>query len=293
MSDAAPLGLIAGEGELPHLVARNARAAGRTIICVALRGNADPNLAQLTDRFRWHGIARLGGWIRTLRRAGCREVVMVGRVRKSEMFAVPRWLQWLQYLPDLTSIKIWYFAIRDKRNDTLLAGVADEMQRKGLTLIDSTRYIPEALAEEGLLTPDGPRALASAPAALRDAARFGWPLIKQIAALDIGQSIAVKEREVIAVEAIEGTDNLIKRTGPLCPAGGWTLIKVAKPDQDMRFDVPTIGPNTIENLAQAGGSGLVVEAGKTIVLQREETLRLAGRLGVSVVGLRDSENVKE
>ncbi len=287
MSEPAPLGLIAGEGELPRLVARNARAAGRRIICVALRGNADPDLAGLTDRFRWHGIARLGGWIRTLRRAGCREVVMVGRVRKAEMFALPRWLQWLQYLPDLTSIKIWYFSIRDRRNDTLLAGIADEMQRKGLTLIDSTRYIPEALAEEGLLTPDGARPVTSAPPALRDAAAFGWPLIKQIAALDIGQALAVKEREVIAVEAIEGTDNLIKRTGPLCPAGGWTLIKVAKPDQDMRFDVPTIGPNTIENLHQAGGTGLVIEAGKTIVLQRDETLVLAKKLGVSVLAMRD------
>ena len=281
----APLGLIAGEGELPRLVARNARQAGRRIVCVALKGNADPDLAQLTDQLRWHGIARLGGWIRTLRAAGCQEVVMVGRVRKSEMFAGPRWLQWLQYLPDLTSIKVWYFSIRDKRNDTLLAGVADEMQRKGLTLIDSTQYIPEALAEEGLLTTSGAQPITNAPNFVRDAAQFGWPLIKKIAALDIGQALAVKEREVIAVEAIEGTDALIKRTAPLCPAGGWTLIKVAKPNQDMRFDVPTIGPNTVENLAQAGGRGLVIESGKTIVLQREETLQLAAKLGVAVVGL--------
>ncbi|RMF80696.1 MAG: DUF1009 domain-containing protein, partial [Planctomycetota bacterium] len=129
----APLGLVAGEGELPRLVARNVRAAGRQVAIVALRGSADPGLRELADWFWWRGVVRLGGWIRALRRVGCREVVMVGRVRKAEMFAGPRWLQWLQYLPDLTSIRVWYFHARDKRNDTLLRAVADEMQRRGLT----------------------------------------------------------------------------------------------------------------------------------------------------------------
>jgi hypothetical protein len=279
-----PLGLIAGQGELPLLVARNARAAGRRVVTVALRGNADPALQQLSDAFCWRGIVRLGGWIRFLRAAGCREVVMVGRVRKAEMFAGPRWRQWLQYLPDLTSIRVWYFATRDKRNDTLLAAVADEMARRGLTMIDSTRYIPEALAEPGLLTPEGAQSASQAPRRVQDDAEFAWPLIKEIARLDIGQSIAVKEREVIAVEAIEGTDKLIERAGQLCPQGGWTLVKVAKPNQDMRFDVPTIGPTTIEKLHAAGAAGVVVEAGRTIVLERDKTLALARRLGVAVVG---------
>lgn len=282
-----PLGLIAGEGELPLLVARNARGAGRRVCTVALRGHADRQLRELSDEFCWRGVAQLGRWIRALRRFGCDEVVMVGRVSKTGMFAGPRWLQWLQYLPDLTSIRVWYFATRDKRNDTLLGAVADEMKRRGLTMIDSTRYIPEALATEGWLTAGGVCPAAAAPAGVLADARFAWPLIKQIAALDIGQAIAVKEREVIAVEAIEGTDRLIERSGALCRQGGWTLVKVAKPDQDMRFDVPTVGPQTIENLHAARGAGLVVEAGKTILLEREKTLELARRYGVTVIALND------
>ena len=273
-----PLGLIAGEGELPRLVAAGARRAGRPIAIVALRGYARSSLRELADSFCWRGVARLGAWIRVLRRAGCREVIMVGRVRKSAMFAGPRWLQWLQYLPDLTSIRVWYLHARDKRNDSLLRAVADEMQRKGLTLIDSTRYCPEALAEQGVLAGGQPSKR------VLDDADFAWPLAKQIGALDIGQALAVKEREIIAVEAIEGTDALIERAGALCPAGGWTLVKVAKPDQDMRFDVPTIGPTTIENLHRHKAAGLVIEAGKTIVLEREKTLRLADRLRIVLIG---------
>jgi hypothetical protein len=123
-----------------------------------------------------------------------------------------------------------------------------------------------------------------APRRALDDAEFAWPLLKQIAGLDIGQSIAVKEREVIAVEAIEGTDKLIQRAGELCPQGGWTLVKVAKPEQDMRFDVPTIGPRTIENLHAAKAAGLVVEAGKTIILERERTLELAAKHRIAVIG---------
>jgi DUF1009 family protein len=279
-----PLGLIAGEGELPKLVARGARQAGRSVAIVGLRGCADPELRELADRFCWRGIVQLGRWIRALRRAGCREVIMAGRVRKSTMFAGPRWLQWLQYLPDLTSIRVWYFHARDKRNDTLLRAVADELERRGLKLVDSTKYCPEALVEEGVLTPAGTRPPSEAPAAILADADFAWPLLKQIAGMDIGQSIAVKEKEVIAVEAIEGTDRLIARAGELCPQGGWTLVKVAKPNQDMRFDVPTIGPETVENLHKARAHGLVVEAGKTILLERERTLELGKRYRIAIVG---------
>ena len=203
---------------------------------------------------------------------------MAGRVRKADMFAGPRWLQWLQYLPDLTSIRVWYVHARDKRNDTLLGAVADELARRGMTLIDSTRYCPEALAAEGVLTPFDP------PRRAVEDADFAWPLARQIAALDIGQSVAVKEREIIAVEAIEGTDKLIERAGALCPQGGWTLVKLAKPDQDMRFDVPTVGPQTIEKLAAARAVSLVIEAGKTLVLERERVLELAAKYRIAIVG---------
>lgn len=283
-SDSNTLGLIAGEGELPLLVARNAKRANLRLVVVGLRGYADPALRDYADRFCYRGIVQVGRWISALRAGGCGEVIMVGRVKKSTMFAGPRWVQWLQYLPDLTTIRLWYFATRDKRNDTLLRAVADEMGRRGLTMIDSTRYIPEAMAEVGLHMPSGLRPASEAPRGVIADAEFAWPILKQVAALDIGQAIAVKEREIIAVEAIEGTDKLIKRTAELCPQGGWTLVKVAKPNQDMRFDVPTIGPNTIENLHAARAAGLVIEAGKTIILERERTLALAEKLRIAVIG---------
>lgn len=278
----APVGLIAGEGEFPKLVARGARASGRRLAVVGIRGAADPELRELADVFWWRGVVQLGRWIRVLRRAGCREVIMAGRVRKAEMFAGPRWRQWLQYLPDWTSVRVWYFHARDRRNDSLLGAAADEMARRGLTLVDSTKYCREALAEEGVLTVLEPSV------AIRADVEFAWPLAKQIAALDIGQSVAVKEQEIIAVEAIEGTDQLITRAGALCPQGGWTLVKVAKPDQDMRFDVPTIGPQTIENLRAHRAAALVVEAGRTLVLERERLLELARRYRIVVVGRKDA-----
>lgn len=281
MHTTPPLGLIAGAGELPRQVAHGARRAGQRLAIVALRGWADPGLREMADRFAWHGVAQLGGWIRTLRSAGCREVVMVGRVRKADMFALPRWRQWLLYVPDWTSLRVWYFRSADKRNDSLLRAVADELQRNGITMIDSTKYCPEALAVAGVLTDFEP------PARVRDDAEFAWPIARQIGALDIGQAVAVKEREIIAVEAIEGTDALIERAGALCPAGGWTLVKLAKPNQDMRFDVPTIGPKTIENLHRARAAGLVIEAGKTLILDRPATLSLANRFRIALIGRGD------
>ncbi|MBN2447285.1 MAG: UDP-2,3-diacylglucosamine diphosphatase LpxI [Phycisphaerae bacterium] len=273
-----PLGLIAGAGELPRLVADGARRAGRSLVVVGIRGWADPALRDVADVFHWRGVVRLGGWIRTLRGAGCHEAIMVGRVRKADMFAIPRWKQWLLYLPDLTSIRVWYFGARDKRNESLLRAVADEMQRRGVPLVDSTKYCPEAMAEQGVLTPGTPSRR------VLDDAEFAWPILKQVAALDIGQSLAVKEREIIAVEAIEGTDKLIERTGPLCPQGGWTLVKAGKHDQDMRFDVPTVGPDTIENLHHQRAAGLVIEAGKTIILDRPRTIELATKYGIAIIG---------
>jgi DUF1009 family protein len=277
-TETTPLGLIAGEGELPKLVARGARAAGRRVAVVALRGSADASLRELADAFCWRGIVQVGRWCRALRRAGCREVVMAGRVRKARMFEGPRWLQYLQYVPDLTSIRLWYWHARDKRNDSLLGAVADELARRGLTVIDSTRYCPEALAPAGVLTPG------EVPAGVLADVEFGWPLARELARLDIGQALAVKEREVIAVEAIEGTDRLIERAGELCRQGGWTLIKLAKPEQDMRFDVPTIGPQTIENLHRARAAALVVEAGRTLILERERVLELARQYRIAVLG---------
>jgi len=275
------LGLLAGSGQFPMLVATGARRAGCRVVVIALRGEADQHLRDVADAFYTSGIVRLGRWIRLFRREGAGQVIMAGRVRKTRVHGSARWLQWLRYLPDWTSIKVWYFASRDKRNDSLLSAVADQMQQKGLTVIDSTQYCPEAMAPEGVLT------TASPTASQQKDIELGWRIAKEIGRLDVGQSVAVREQDVIAVEAVEGTDAMIVRAGKLARSGGWTLVKVAKPNQDMRFDVPTVGPDTIENLHRAGGRVLVVEAGKTLLIDRDKTVELANRYGIAVVGRAD------
>lgn len=269
-----PLGIIAGAGRFPFLVADGARREGRPVVIVGLRGLASPELREHADRFYWAGIVRLGRWLRLFRRCDVHEAVMAGYVHKSEMYGRFRLLR---YLPDWTSIKLWFFGVADRRNDTILRATADLMQRKGVALTSSVRYCREHLAAAGVLTKRQPTA-----AQLGDV-EFGWGIAKEMGRLDIGQAIAVKEREVIAVEAIEGTDRMIERAGQLCWHGGWTLIKVAKPEQDERFDVPTIGPQTVENLAKHGGKVLVVEAGKTLVIERDKLVELADRLGIVVM----------
>jgi DUF1009 family protein len=192
-----------------------------------------------------------------------------------------RW-RLLKLLPDWTSVRLWFFSLRDKRNDTVLSAVADEFARYGIIMQDCVRYTPEQLAPAGVLTKQAPTA---AQAKDMD---FGWMIAKEMGRLDIGQAIAVKEQEVIAVEAIEGTDRMIERAGQLCPRGGWMLIKVAKPKQDMRFDVPTVGPETIANLARHGARLLVIEAGRTLIVDKEEMLTSAHQAGIVIVARAES-----
>lgn len=271
-----PLGLIAGEGVFPLLVARGARAAGRQVLCCALAGSADPALVQECDRFKWVGVLRLGQWIRTLRSAGCDEAIMVGRVRKAKMYS--RW-RWFQYLPDLRTLKLYLTRIRrDKRDHAVLLAVADELAKEGITLVDSTKYCPDQLATPGVMTRRQP-----SDAQWADI-RFGYDLCGTIARLDIGQALAVMDKDVIAVEAVEGTDAMIERAGKYCRVKGWTLIKVANAQQDMRMDVPSVGTNTIEKLAAAGAGCLVLEPGKTIMLEKQKVLDLADQLKIAVVG---------
>lgn len=271
-----PIGLIAGYGRLPFLVARGVRQAGRKLVVAGLDGLASPRLADSAEEFRSVGIVRLGQWVRLFRRHGVNEAVMVGAVRKREMYSRFRFLR---YIPDLRTALLWYVRLRkDRRDIRVLQGVADDLARSGVELISSVTYCTEHLAHEGTMTRHGPRGLSSGDA------EFGWSIARASARLDVGQAIAVKDRDIIAVEAIEGTDAMIRRAGRLCRAGGWTLVKVARPGQDMRFDVPTIGPKTIRNLHDAGCSCLVVEAGKTLIVDKSVTLELADRLGIAVIG---------
>ena len=273
-----PLGLIAGAGRLPALIAEGARAAGRRLAVVGLRGLADPALRELGDSFAWVGVCRLSSWIRRLRREGVRTAVLAGGVRKAGMYSPWRLLR---YLPDLRTIRLWYRRLRhDRRDNAVLLAVAEELARAGIELTSSVEYCREHLAGEGLMT-----ATPAPPAAEADA-EFGFQIARRSAELDVGQSLAVKERDVIAVEAMEGTDAMIARAGELCRSGGWTLVKVARPDQDMRFDVPTVGPETIRNLKAAGAACLVLEAGRTLILDKPRTLELADRYRIAVLGMK-------
>jgi len=269
-----PLGIIAGAGRFPFLVAEGARRTGRPVVAVGLRGLTSDDLRQEVDRFYWSGVVRLGAWIRIFRRCGVREAIMAGSVRKSDMYGRFRLLR---FLPDWTSFRLWFFEVADRRNDTLLRAAADCMARKGITLTNSVQYCQEHLPGPGVLT-----RLQPTPAQQKDIA-FGWPIAKEMGRLDIGQAIAVKEQEVIAVEAIEGTDRMIQRAGELCRPGAWMLIKVAKPNQDMRFDVPTVGPDTVDNLKRHGAKALVFEAGQTLVIDRDKMVEAADRAGIVVI----------
>ncbi len=277
LSHTNTLGLIAGQGRLPFLVADGARKAGVQVICAALVDQADPSLKDHVQVFKYVPLARPGAWIRHLRQFGAGNTIMVGRVAKQNIYT-PRRI--LHYLPDWRAFRIWYGRLRgrDKRNDTLLCAIAEELASGGIHLTDSTQYCQEHLARQGVMTSCHPTA-----AQLEDI-EFGWSIVKRMGDLDIGQAIAVKEREVIAVEAIEGTDEMIKRAGSLCRSGGWTLIKTAKPDQDMRFDVPTIGQSTLENLKANGAGCVIVEAGKTLIIDMPETIKLADKFKIPLVG---------
>jgi UDP-2,3-diacylglucosamine hydrolase len=271
-----PLGLIAGEGVFPLLVARGARAAGRRVVCAAFAGSASDELQTECDTFKWVGVLRLGQWIRTLRKHGCDQAIMVGRVRKAKMYS--RW-RYFQYIPDFRTLRIWLTRLRrDKRDGAVLRAVADELAKEGITLIDSTSYCQDQLATPGVMTKRQPTAKQW------DDIRFGWELCRTISRLDIGQSLAVLDKDVIAVEAVEGTNAMIERAGQYCKVAGWTLVKVANTNQDMRMDVPSVGPTTIEKLSANKAGCLVVEVGKTILLEKAKVLELADKLGIAVVG---------
>lgn len=272
----APLGLIAGEGIFPILVARGARAAGRKIVCAGFAGHAWPDLQRECDAFKWVSIARMNQWVRHLRSGGCSEAIMVGRVAKTGIY--DRW-RYFRYIPDRRSLGvIWRVVRRDKRPQAILGAVMDELSSAGITLIDSTQYCTEHLATAGVMTRRQPT-----PQQWEDI-RFGYEICRNISRMDIGQSIAVIDKDVIAVEAVEGTNAMIERAGSLCKVGGWSMIKVSNTHQDMRVDVPTIGMVTIEKLAAARAGCIVLEPGKTIILEKPKVLELADRYKIAVVG---------
>ena len=271
------IGLIAGDGRLPFMVAKGAKDAGLKVICVGLAGYVEARLANEVDEFYIVEIARPGSWLRKLKKHGVTRAIMVGGIARRQIYTRRRILR---YLPDWRSFRIWYWRLRhkDKQPDMILGALAEELASGGIILEDTTMYCKEHIASTGTMTKSQPSP------SVKDDVEFGWEIAKKLGELDIGQSVAIKEKAVLSVEGAEGTAEMIERTGKLCKNGSWTLLKVAKPNQDLRFDVPCIGPDTIKSLAENGGKCVVVEADKTIIIDKPETLNLANELGIAIVG---------
>ncbi len=275
----APVAVISGGGRLPFLVADGIRRAGRKVTVLAIRGMAEPGLKDIADDFVKVGVVRLGGWIRAMKRRGISEAVLIGSVKKREMH---KRFRVFSYVPDWKTIRLWYDRSNkeDYRDQSLLTLLAKVLGKEGIELVSSAKYCEEHLASEGVMTQT------PVPAKSAVDVEFGWRIARASADLDIGQSLAVKEQDIIAVEAVEGTDAMIRRAGRLCRKGGWTMIKVARPNQDMRLDVPAVGAQTLENLQAAKCVCLVVEAHKTLIVDKPQTLALADKMGIAIVGHR-------
>lgn len=273
-----PIGLIAGGGRLPVRVAEGLRSLGHPVHGLGFIGLYDAALPALCTTFRAVGVLRVGTWGRLLRGLGVHHAIMVGKVDKAKLMHDPWRL--LRHLPDSRTMLAWYRHLRrDRRSHAVLNAVADELGRAGVALLDSTAPIPHEMASAGVMG----RAQPSYEQRLD--IEFAWPLLGEVTRLDIGQAVAVRERDVLAVEAVEGTDAMIERAGQLCRKGGWTLCKGARAGHDRRADVPTVGLKTIERLHACGGRCLALAAGEVIMIDKPQMLELADRLGVSVIGV--------
>ncbi|MBS0211488.1 MAG: UDP-2,3-diacylglucosamine diphosphatase LpxI [Planctomycetes bacterium] len=274
------VGLVAGWGRYPILVAESLGRAGFDVFCLGIKEHADPALATRCASFEWVGVAKVGRMVRHFQRHDVRDVTLAGKIHKSRLFN--RWAL-AQLMPDWRTLRVFcqhfIFATKDRQDDTLLLAVVNDFASAGLTVAPATNFAPELLVKFRQLTRRAPN-----QAERRDAI-FGWQAAKQLGGLDIGQSVVIKSQVAIAVEAIEGTDRCIERAGALCRQGHFTVVKVAKPQQDMRFDVPTIGLGTLQTMVQAGGSCLAIEAGRTIVLDEMEVVEFADQHGISIVAL--------
>ena len=268
------LGLIAGNGRFPFLVLDAARAQGYEVTIVALEDEAFPELEEHARRdprasLEWVSPGHLGKALKVLTDAGVTQAVMAGQVKHTKIFSV---------IPDLTLLSV-LAKLRSRNTDAVIAAVVDKMRQHGVELLDSTSLIEPLLARAGVLTRRAPTAAEQADLT------FGYRMADVIAGLDIGQTICVKDQAVVAVEAMEGTDEAIARAGGLA-RGPFTVVKVAKPKQDMRFDVPVVGVATVAQMKSAGATLLSVDAGKTLLVDGDAVVRAADAAGIALVGRR-------
>lgn len=268
------IGLIAGVGRLPVEFARAARGMGVHVIGVGVLPEVDPELSQVTHTYENINIAKLDRIFKVFKREKVTEITLLGKITKELVYAH-------REMPDLRVLKI-FSRIKNFSDDTLTLALVEELAAEGITVLDQTELLRPLMPEPGVLTKRKPT-----DAELADM-RFGLDMAKKIGGLDIGQTVVVKNRAIMAVEAIEGTDACIRRGGQL-GRGGVTVAKSAKPKQDMRFDVPGVGPDTVNSMIEAGAVALVIEAGKTLVVDRDRMVEKADQHGMTIVAMAGDE----
>ncbi len=266
------LGLIAGNGELPGAIAEEARAKGYEIIAVGLEHLAPTSLSDAVDVIKWINVGKLSQILSFLIKSGVKEAVMAGKVPKSLLFKS-------NIMPDLRAVKL-LLSLKDKSDDSILLALSKELSKEGIVLLNTTDFTSTLLTPEGVITKKGPT-----ESEWKDIA-FGWRIAKEIGKLDIGQTVVIKKQAVMAIEAIEGTDEAIKRGGDLAGSGA-VVVKVSKPQQDMRFDVPVVGLDTLRSMVDVRARVLAVESGRSIILKKEKLIRAADKAGIVIVGVSD------
>ncbi len=280
------LGIIAGYGDYPVYLAKFLHQKSYDVFCLGVRDQVNTGILDYCKDHLWIGFGQFGKAVQYCKKHGITHAVMAGGIVKRQ-FHHTRLIR--RYLPDWYTLKLFapHFIFRTKDNtvDSLLLTCVEAFERQGITLLPGTELAPEMLVKHELLTRRGPT-----KAQWKDI-QFGWNIAREMGRLDIGQTIVVKDQSVVAIEALEGTDECILRSGKLCR--GFTVIKVAKPQQDMRFDLPCFGMRTIENIAAAGGKVLAIEANRSIFVGQKEVLDFANKKGIAVIGLLDDDLSQE
>ncbi len=265
------IGLIAGGGRFPLLFAESARRAGHRVVAVAHKAETDPALAGVVDAITWVKLGQLGHVLEALREGGATQSVMLGAITKRRFFA--------DAMLDATGLKV-LARIAIRSDDNLLRAIARFLDEEGIPITDPTPFLADRLAPQGVLGKHQP-----SEEELSDA-RYGLELARGIGRLDLGQTVVVKDRVALAVEALEGTDACIRRGGELAPSGGFVAVKAAKPQQDRRFDLPAVGPETVDALIAAKGRVLAVEAGATLVMDLDRMIEKADRARLVLLGVK-------
>ncbi|MDD4980968.1 MAG: UDP-2,3-diacylglucosamine diphosphatase LpxI [Candidatus Omnitrophica bacterium] len=264
------IGLIAGNRRFPILFCEAARKRNYSVVAVAIKGDTSPKIKKCADKVYWIGLKEFSRLFEIFKSEGITKIVMAGQISPYRLFS--------KDIDKDAELKELLERVKDKKADTLFTAVAEKLRMSGFELIDSTTFVEGLLPAKGVLTRREPN--------LREweDINFGRELAKAIAALDIGQTVAVKHKAIVAVEALEGTDNLIRRAGRIA-RGGIIVVKVSKPKQDMRFDIPVIGLNTVKNLIRAKAACMAIEAAKTLFIDKEESIRLADKKGIALVAV--------